>query len=253
MDQTLHDWTPVLGRPLASPGKLWPSWSQHGGMAPGMRGTVVPGPLRAGAGPEAVMQYPPATRTMQQMMEPMPFRITAPLLRRIFPSTTQAAAEKNADVLTTFMTRYEIDTVKRMAAFFGQIGLESEQLRRSEENLIYSSEERLLEVSPKKLPRQTIADYVRAPERLANRVYASMGGNSDEASGDGFRYRGRGLIQLTLKDNYKALPRTQRWMLWLIQTSWPSRFMQHGLRAGMGMKISSIVLLMSVILIDSPF
>jgi putative chitinase len=91
-----------------------------------------------------------------------------------------------------------------MAAFFGQIAVESSQLRVVEENLTYTSEERISQVFENRIAKDKISGYVRTPERLANFVYAGLGGNGNEASGDGYRYRGRGLIQLTLKDNYKA-------------------------------------------------
>jgi putative chitinase len=153
---------------------------------------------------DAIMRFPIGQASPLGHGEDRPFRLTPMLLRRIFPATTQAAADKFADPLTTFMARYEIDTVKRMAAFFGQIAVESSQLQVVEENLTYTSEDRLREVFGSKLPKGSLEDFTRAPEKLGNRVYANVGGNGNEVSGDGYRYRGRGLIQLTLKDNYKA-------------------------------------------------
>jgi putative chitinase len=141
---------------------------------------------------------------------PPPFHITASLLRRVFPATTRVACVTFADPLTRFMMRFEIDTIRRMSAFFGQIAVESSQLRVVEENLTYTTEDRLREVFGNKLPIDSLSNYVRSPSRLANRVYAGMGGNGDESSGDGFSYRGRGLIQLTLKDNYKSFAEYSR-------------------------------------------
>lgn len=69
------------------------------------------------------------------------------------------------------------------------------------ENLNYSAQG-LLKIFPKYFTQDTVANYARQPEKIANRVYANRLGNGDEASGDGWRNRGRGLFQLTGKDNY---------------------------------------------------
>ncbi len=91
-----------------------------------------------------------------------------------------------------------------MAAFCAQLAHESGQLQRWTENLSYRWE-RLRQVFPKYFPSDAEArPFDRKPERIANRVYASRMGNGPEASGDGWRYRGRGPIQLTGKDNYRA-------------------------------------------------
>jgi putative chitinase len=96
----------------------------------------------------------------------------------------------------------KIDTPARRAAFLAQIAHESGELKRVEENLNYSAK-RLREVFGKYFPDDHIADtYAGKPELIANRVYANRLGNGNEASGDGWKYRGRGLIQLTGRDNY---------------------------------------------------
>lgn len=90
------------------------------------------------------------------------------------------------------------------AAFFAQVAHESAELSRLEENLIYSAE-RLMEVWPARFPTLAVAQqYARAPHKLADYVYANRMGNGDAASGDGWRFRGRGPIQLTGRDNYLA-------------------------------------------------
>lgn len=100
------------------------------------------------------------------------------------------------------MAEWGITTPERISAFLGQIAHESAELTRLEENLNYSAE-RLVAVWPKRFPNaQAAAGCARNPEALANRVYANRMGNGDEASGDGWRYRGRGPIQLTGRDNY---------------------------------------------------
>ena len=106
--------------------------------------------------------------------------------------------------LDAAMRRFEISTPARMAAFCAQLAHESGQLQRWTENLSYRWE-RLRQVFPKYFPSDAEArPFDRKPERIANRVYASRMGNGPEASGDGWRFRGRGPIQLTGKDNYRA-------------------------------------------------
>lgn len=97
---------------------------------------------------------------------------------------------------------YEIDTPERVAAFLAQCAHESGNFRFLKENLNYKAAS-LRKVFPKYFPDDaTAAAYANKPEKIANRVYGNRMGNGDEASGDGFRYMGRGLIQLTGKNNY---------------------------------------------------
>lgn len=91
------------------------------------------------------------------------------------------------------------------AHFFGQTSHETGGFRLFLENLNYSAEG-LLRVFPKYFKSNATAlAYGRKPERIANRVYANRMGNGDELSGDGWKYRGRGALQTTGKDNYEAL------------------------------------------------
>lgn len=95
-------------------------------------------------------------------------------------------------------------TPYRLTEWMGEMAHESAGFQRLTENLTYSSADRLRAVWPSRFPDlASAAPYVRNPERLANRVYASRLGNGPESSGDGWRYRGRGLIQLTGRDNYR--------------------------------------------------
>lgn len=96
---------------------------------------------------------------------------------------------------------FEIDSTVRVAAFLAQCAHESGGFVRLEENLNYSAAG-LLRTFPKYFSQWTAEEYARKPERIANRVYANRMGNADESSGDGWRYRGRGLIQLTGYNNY---------------------------------------------------
>ena len=110
--------------------------------------------------------------------------------------------------LNAACARFEITlSIRRTAAFLGHIAHESGGLHTVKEYMGYSSD-RMLKVYPGSF--KTAADtqpYVNNPEALANKVYANRMGNGDTASGEGWKYRGRGLIQLTGKDNYAALTR----------------------------------------------
>jgi len=90
----------------------------------------------------------------------------------------------------------------RQAAFLAQTAHESASFTAVKENLNYSAIG-LRKIFPKYFPTDELAaQYARQPWKIANRVYANRMGNGDEASGDGWKYRGRGLIQLTGKNNY---------------------------------------------------
>ena len=106
--------------------------------------------------------------------------------------------------LNETMERFDISNKYRIAAFLSQVAHESGGFKFVVENLNYSADA-LLRVFPKYFPAPEIANaYARQPERIANRAYANRMGNGDEASGDGWAYRGRGLIQLTGKNNYAS-------------------------------------------------
>lgn len=113
-----------------------------------------------------------------------------------------ALSQKWAQPLTDAMTRFEINTPAREAAFLAQVAHESGRFSAIEENLNYRAD-RLLAVFPSHFTQQEAQAYARQPSRIASRVYARRLGNGDEASGDGWRYRGRGLIQITGRDNYR--------------------------------------------------
>ena len=98
--------------------------------------------------------------------------------------------------------RYEINTPSRQAAFIGQCAHESANFRTLQENLNYSAEA-LMKTWPSRFPTLEAAQpYHRNPEKIANKVYGGRMGNGTEETGDGWLYHGRGLIQLTGKDNY---------------------------------------------------
>jgi putative chitinase len=100
--------------------------------------------------------------------------------------------------------KFGINTPLRLAHFLSQCSHESGDFKVVRENLNYSAEG-LRKIFPKYFPTDAIAQqYARQPQKIANRVYSSRMGNGDEASGDGFKYSGKGYIQLTGKSNYKA-------------------------------------------------
>ena len=110
--------------------------------------------------------------------------------------------------LNEVLPRYEITTPERVAAFLAQCGHESVDFTVLQENLNYSAKG-LAATWPKRfLSEEAAQPYSRNPEKIANRVYSSRMGNGDEASGDGWRYRGRGAIQLTGRDNYTAFAKS---------------------------------------------
>lgn len=106
--------------------------------------------------------------------------------------------------LNTLLPDYDINTVPRVAAFVAQCAHESGGFKMLKENLNYRAVT-LRKIFPKYFPTDELAEqYAGKQELIANKVYGGRMGNGDEASGDGFRYCGRGLIQLTGKNNYMA-------------------------------------------------
>ena len=117
---------------------------------------------------------------------------------------SQADVDKYLEPLNTVMARYGIDSRLRIAHFLAQVVHESGGFKHVVENMNYSVDG-LLGVFGKYFPTRALAQtYARKPMMIGNHVYASRMGNGNEASGDGYRYRGRGLLQLTGKSNYKA-------------------------------------------------
>lgn len=108
-----------------------------------------------------------------------------------------------ADAVQTMLPKYEIDTLDRVAMFFAQCGHESLNFKVLEENLNYSAKA-LNAVFPKYFINagRDASEYHRQPEKIANVVYASRMGNGDTDSGDGWKHRGFGVIQLTGKNNH---------------------------------------------------
>jgi putative chitinase len=110
-----------------------------------------------------------------------------------------------ADAALEILPKYEINTPNRIAGFFAQCGHESMNFTALSENLNYRAEtlEKLFSKYFSKAGRNA-ADYAKQPEKIANVIYANRMGNGDTASGEAYLFRGRGVIQLTGKDNYSA-------------------------------------------------
>lgn len=107
-------------------------------------------------------------------------------------------------LLNKWLPKYDITTKNRIACFVGQCAHESLNFTKLVENLNYS-QQGLRKVFPKYFPTDILAaKYARKPEMIANKVYANRMGNLGEASGDGWRYRGTGIIMITGKNNYNA-------------------------------------------------
>lgn len=111
-------------------------------------------------------------------------------------------------VLTKILPKYEINTKERVAGFVAQTAHESGNYTTLKENLNYSAAG-LTKTWNKRFPTEATAmPYNRNPEKIANKVYADRLGNGNEASGEGWKYRGRGVIQLTGKNNYAAFAKS---------------------------------------------
>jgi putative chitinase len=109
-------------------------------------------------------------------------------------------------LLDKFLPKYEINTPKRIAAFLANVTHESADFKYLEENLNYSKQ-RLLAVFPKYFNASNVDKYARKKIAIASRIYANRMGNGPESSKDGWTYRGKGLIQITGKNNTTSVSR----------------------------------------------
>lgn len=138
----------------------------------------------------------------------MNIRVDQQLIRRVlagYPVPSDDALNAFVASFNQWNEVFKINTPLRVAAYLSQVLVESAYLTASVENLNYSADG-LLKTFPKYFKSRAEAEaYARKPEKIANKVYANRYGNGNEASGDGWRYRGRGLIQLTFRSNYEEL------------------------------------------------
>lgn len=131
------------------------------------------------------------------------FMINLDKLQKIFPATPSKTLEIYVDPLNATLERFALTSQVAQCCFLAQIGHESANLTATKENLNYSKDA-LLSVFGKYFTPALATQYARKPEAIANRVYANRMGNGDEKSGDGWKFKGRGLIQLTGRNNYMA-------------------------------------------------
>lgn len=137
-------------------------------------------------------------------MTPITAAAVVAVLETSFPNVTEALIQPFVDPLNAAMERFSIVTPERQAAFVPQIAHESEGFTHLVEDLTYTHAEHIYEMFRSHFASvEEAAKYVRNPEALANRVYASRLGNGDESTGDGFKFRGRGLLQTTGRANYQ--------------------------------------------------
>jgi putative chitinase len=138
-------------------------------------------------------------------------KINATQFKTLFPKADPRLLEP----LNFTLNRYDITSVTRARAFLAQVGVESQGLTRFVESLYYTDATRAAKLfrtafdtnNDKVISADEIEfakGYLRNSEKMANRAYANRMGNGSEASGDGFKYRGRGLIMVTGKNNYRA-------------------------------------------------
>jgi putative chitinase len=128
--------------------------------------------------------------------------LTLEHLQACLPDAKVSDLEKYIDGINETFEHFEINTPERMAMFLAQCAHESANFSTTKENLNYSAKG-LMGTFKKYFPDEATAKaYERKPEKIANKVYANRMGNGPEKSGEGYKYCGRGLIQLTGKDNY---------------------------------------------------
>jgi len=133
------------------------------------------------------------------MSQGFAFNFTPEQLAQIIPNNPYVA--EWYDAISRILPDYEINTVPRVAAFLAQCAHESANFTALKENLNYTAAS-LSRVWPSRFPPAIAEQYAHNQEMIANRAYCDRMGNGPEESGDGWRYAGKGLIQLTGKDNY---------------------------------------------------
>ena len=134
--------------------------------------------------------------------------ITERQLQRLFPNAKEATLEAFAAKSPALFKEFGLSEKRiRVEYFIAQIAHETGGLTRSVENLSYTAK-RIAEIWPTRFPSLAAAEpFANNPEKLANKVYSNRMGNGPAESGDGYRYRGRGYIQITGKENYRSTGR----------------------------------------------
>ncbi len=135
--------------------------------------------------------------------------MTGQQLKNICKTLNLERANQLADLITRVCPKYGIDTPIRLQAFVAQIAHESGEFTIKTENMNYTTPSRIADIWSSRFNlngkgKLNANDYTKNPQKLANTVYANRMGNGDFASGDGYRYRGGGFMQLTGKESYAA-------------------------------------------------
>ena len=135
--------------------------------------------------------------------------LTAEQLKKICPSLKNDRAVSLSGLINVVCPKYQIDTPIRLQAFLAQIAHESGEFSIKTENMNYSTPERIVAVWPSRFNltgdgKLNAHDFIHNAEKLANQVYAGRMGNGAPETGDGFRYRGGGYLQLTGKESYQS-------------------------------------------------
>jgi len=132
----------------------------------------------------------------------MNFNFTREQVEALLPNAI-GGADEWFKALWDALPQYEINTVERVAAFIAQCAHESGGFSTLEENLNYKAAT-LTKLWPQRFPAGVAEQYAGKPEKIANKTYGGRMGNGPEDSQEGYKFRGRGLLQLTGKDNYRA-------------------------------------------------
>lgn len=130
--------------------------------------------------------------------------LLASQVQRVCTAAPAARIAAALPFLNASLVTADVTAPVRAAMYLANLAVESQEFQRTVENLNYSAE-RISQVWPRRYPTPAdAASLAHNPQALANAVYADRGGNGDARSGDGWKYRGRGWIQVTLLDNYRA-------------------------------------------------
>lgn len=156
---------------------------------------------------KAIKEFPDGDKTPPSTEKPKSGKpiISLEQIKSLFPKHKDPSGL--TDALNTVLPKYNIKTANQIACFLAQCGHESAGFTVFVENLNYSADG-LCKTWPKRFTPATAGAYNRNPEKIANKVYCDRMGNGSEGSGDGWKYRGRGCIQLTGKDNYTKLSKS---------------------------------------------
>lgn len=128
--------------------------------------------------------------------------LTTELFAKLMPDNKHP--EEVVKAFVALASKYELNTLNRVSGFLAQCAHESNSFTVMKENLNYSAQG-LRKVFSKYFPTEALANaYAKKPEKIASKVYANRYGNGAESTGDGYKYSGKGYIQLTFKSNYEA-------------------------------------------------